>query len=219
MGICIFSGSNEIEVLQIKEILEKNGIMTYLKNYHTQNILGATKMFTGMDLLAGDIELYVHERNVDKALEVLNNEIKIVDNEEIEQPEQQENIDNRLEKINTENIDYYEKSILGKAFILSFLSFFISPVFFNIGYLIHLFKNNRNIGIIFSIITIVSLGMGIFAILINIFIDYFNIYFGLLLVPILCTIKSISIYVRKKSLISLLYILIAIIFIVFIRLF
>ena len=76
MERCVFSGNNEIEALQIKELLESNGIVTYVKNLHIQNLFGATKMFTGMDLLAGNIEIYVSEYDVDKAIALLDtNEI------------------------------------------------------------------------------------------------------------------------------------------------
>ena len=215
MEICIYSGSDEIEVLQVKEILENNGILTYVKNLHTQNILGATKIFTGMDLLAGDIEIYINENDLDKALSLLNKEIKTVDieNEQCED-ENEKNINDISENKNAENIDYYEKSIIGKSFVLSFFTFLISPFFFNIGYLMHLWKNKRGLAIVCSVITLFSLCIGVFMIRYSVIFNYSNIIFGIILIPVLCTIKSISIYIRKKSLLSLLYLFIALIFVI-----
>jgi hypothetical protein len=212
MEKCIFSGNNEIEALQIKELLENNGIVTYVKNLHTQNLLGATKMFTGMDLLAGNIEIYVSEHDLDNAIALLNDENNTGDNE------YEEIIEDEIHNVsenNNDKMDDYEKSILGKSFILSFLSFFITPIFFNIGYLIHLWKNKIIIAIVYSIITIISTGFTILGLLSNSDIFYMVLFIGIfILAPIMCVIKSIVIYIKNKSIVSIIYIFIAIIIIV-----
>jgi hypothetical protein len=212
---CVFSTNNEIEALQVKDLLENNGITTLIKNLHTQNILGATKMFTGIDLLAGCIEIYVSEYDVDFAIELLKENINITNNKS---DEFVENDINDISEIKSEeNIIKYDKSILGKSFILSIISFSFSPLFFNIGYLIKLWKYERNIAIIYTIITVISTSFGVFALFIKINgIEYYYLFLGLLLLPVLCTIKSISIYIKTKSLISIIYLLFAIILVVFI---
>ena len=212
--ICIYSGNNEIEVLQVKDILEQNGIITYVKNLHTQNILGSTKMFTGIDLLAGDIEIYVNKDDFDNALTIINKKLNYENNTEKNTEEyEEENIFSETKN----NIDYYEESILGKSFILSLLTFLISPLFFNITYLLHLWKNKKYFAIINIIISLISLNIGIIMIIYPDQDDYDNRFFGLILIPIFCVIKSISIYTRKKSLISLIYLFIALLFVLFFR--
>ena len=74
MEECIYSGNNEVEISQIQEILEKNGISPFVRNNHTENIFGK-----GIDLFAGEIEIYVLKDDVEKALAVLNEEIKTAD--------------------------------------------------------------------------------------------------------------------------------------------
>ena len=212
---CIFSTNSEIEALQVKDSLENNGITTLIKNLHTQNILGTTKMFTGIDLLAGSIEIYVAEYDVDNAIALLK---EYIDTTNIESEDFVKNdINDVSETISEENIKNYDKSILGKSFILSFISFSFSPLLFNIGYLVKLWKYKRNIAIIYTIITLVSTSFGVFTLFIKIYgIEYYNLFLGLLLLPILCTIKSISIYIKTKSLLSIIYLLMAIIVVIFI---
>ena len=211
MEKCIFSGNNEIEALQVKELLENNGINTYTKNLHTQNLFGATKMFTGMDLIAGNIEIYVTEDNFDKAFNIIK---EYFDTDEGEPSE--ENID-YVEKTDIhDSKNYYEKSIIGKSFFLSLFSFLFSPTLFNIGYLIYLFKNKRKIAVIYLLMTIIFSSLSILGI-VAIGADYGGTVFiiNIFLIPIFCIIRGISIYVRKKSLLSIIYIFVAIIIIVF----
>ena len=212
---CVFSTNSEIEALQAKDLLENNGITILIKNLHTQNILETTKMFTGIDLLAGSIEIYVTEHDVDNAVALLKENINST---EIESEEFVENEINDVSKIKQdENFKNYDKSILGKSFILSFISFSFSPLIFNIGYLIKLWKYKRNIAIIYTIITVISTSFGVLTLFFkNHGIEYYNLLLGLLLLPVLCTIKSISIYIRTKSILSILYLLIAIIVVIFI---
>jgi hypothetical protein len=212
MEKCIFSGNNDIEILQIKELLENNGIITYVKNLHIQNLLGATKMFTGIDLLADNIEIYVSEHDADNAIALLNDKNNTSNNEYEEFIEDE--IHDVSEKNNDDKINDYDKSILGKSFYLSFLSFFITPLFFNIEYLIHLWKNKKNIAVVYSIITIISMSFTILGILLHLEIFYRVLFIGLfILVPILCSIKSIVIYMKNKSIVSIIYLFIAIIII------
>lgn len=73
-SVCIFSSDDETEVLSIQEILESNGIPTMVKNLYTQNLFSWTKLFTGHDAVAGSIQVFVREDDLDRGLELLQGE-------------------------------------------------------------------------------------------------------------------------------------------------
>ena len=64
MTVCVFSTSNEVEAGIVKTALDEKGINNILKNTSSLAYLGA-------NLLVGNMEVFVHEDNVDKALEIL----------------------------------------------------------------------------------------------------------------------------------------------------
>ena len=102
MSRCIFSSNSRIEALQAKEYLENKGINTYVRNLHVQNLL-----------IAGSIEIYVDEHDVDDAFSLLS--------------EFFETIYNVPDEINTdENIDRYKKTKI----IILFLILGIITIFF-----------------------------------------------------------------------------------------
>lgn len=68
---CIFQSDAEHEALQAQEILEAAGIGCYVKNLHTQNLFGFGKIFGGMDLIGGSLQLIIDEKNTDRAIEAL----------------------------------------------------------------------------------------------------------------------------------------------------
>jgi hypothetical protein len=73
MAVCIFSTINQIDAGMLKSALDENNIDNFFKNYHS-NILGLagwTVPFTGVNLLTGDIEVYVKEEDVEEALEII----------------------------------------------------------------------------------------------------------------------------------------------------
>ena len=71
MEECIFSTNNQEEAQQASDFLNQKGVANYLKNVHTQNLFGDMQMFTGVDILAGDIDLYVKSENVEYSLQLL----------------------------------------------------------------------------------------------------------------------------------------------------
>lgn len=74
--VCIFSSDDESEVISIRGILEQNGIPTMVKNLYTQNLFTWTKMFSGHDAIAGSIQVFVREDDLDRGLELLQGEVQ-----------------------------------------------------------------------------------------------------------------------------------------------
>ena len=68
MEECVFSTNDQTEALQVSEILKENNIDHYLKNFSTQNLLSEMQMFTGIDLVAGQIEIMVKGEDVEKCI-------------------------------------------------------------------------------------------------------------------------------------------------------
>lgn len=137
----VFSTNSEAEAFQVSDLLEKNGIETMMKNYFTQNLFGGLKPFTGYDPIAGSIEIFVTEENLEKSINLLENEPY----EEIcnEESSQDNSISENMEKQQiTETENANEKRIIYFAHVLSALSFLLIPILVNIQNLIYL-KNNR----------------------------------------------------------------------------
>jgi hypothetical protein len=72
--VCIFSSDDEGEAETIRDVLEKNGIPTMVKNLYTQNLFSGIKMYTGHDAIAGSIQVFVREDELERGLEVLKSE-------------------------------------------------------------------------------------------------------------------------------------------------
>lgn len=68
---CIFQSDAEHEALQAQEILEAAGIDCYIKNLHTQNLFGFGKIFGGIDLIGGSLQVTIDEKNTEQAIEAL----------------------------------------------------------------------------------------------------------------------------------------------------
>jgi hypothetical protein len=64
MSVCIFSTVNEMEAGLVKSTLEEKGINNYLQNSSSLAYLGA-------NLPVGNIEVFVKEEDVDKALDII----------------------------------------------------------------------------------------------------------------------------------------------------
>ena len=69
--VCIFSSDDEGKIEWIKTQLEENGIPTIVKNLYTQNLFSGIKLFTGHDPIAGSIQIYVREDELQIGLEIL----------------------------------------------------------------------------------------------------------------------------------------------------
>jgi len=76
--VCIFSSDDIGEIEAIKNILEENSIPTMIKNLYTQNVFGGLKIFTGHDAIAGSIQIFVREDDLEKGLEILKGDDEIV---------------------------------------------------------------------------------------------------------------------------------------------
>ena len=73
MAVCIFSTVNQIDAGMLKSALDEKNIDNFFKNYQS-NILGLagwTVPFAGVNLLTGDIEVYVKEEDAEEALEII----------------------------------------------------------------------------------------------------------------------------------------------------
>jgi hypothetical protein len=133
---CVYSSDNEVDISQIKDLLESNGIPTLIKNMHTQNLFSGVKIFSGHDPIAGTIEIHVSRNDVEKAMQILG-----VDKEDTE-PSIDKKTNESNEKIEL-STEYYEKRRVFFAFILSVFSFLFLPILFNIPNLIYFLKNNN----------------------------------------------------------------------------
>jgi hypothetical protein len=87
--VCIFSSDDEGEAETIRDVLQKNGIPTMVKNLYTQNLFSGVKMYTGHDVVAGSIQVFVREDELERGLEVLKGE-GIAPEETVEEAEEPE---------------------------------------------------------------------------------------------------------------------------------
>ncbi len=200
----IFSTNNEQEALIVKEILEQHGIACFIKNQYTQNLFGDTRFFTGIDPIAGSMEICVNASEVDKALEILDQKfISLTSRNEpaLAQEDESKYIQEEDDKESTS----FDRSLIGKGLMLSFMSVLISPVFFNIKYLRYMWKNTKSIFVFSMILTVSSLLFSFFAAISSL--DYVFIIIGcnVFLLPILCTIKGLSLYSQQPKKIYLIW--------------
>jgi hypothetical protein len=123
MEYCIYETDDDYKAKMAVKILEKNKIRTFCKNMGTQNLFGDSKLFTGGDLIIGEIKIYVDEKDFGKAKQIINKipflakKIKTIENDEIEK----------------------NKYMFQRSLLFSFASLFIIPFFFNLEYLIYFF--------------------------------------------------------------------------------
>ena len=73
MSVCIYSTVNQIEVGLIQGAFDEQNIVHYVKNLHSNSLglAGWTTQFAGTNLMTGNIEIYVNETDVEKALNIL----------------------------------------------------------------------------------------------------------------------------------------------------
>ena len=146
-SVCIFSTDDLSEAENIKTILQENDIQSMMKNVYTQNIFGGLKPFSGHDPIAGSIQIFILENQVDKALEILNNENDFseeINNEKIEDEVEEDNIDVE-QNIKIMNTSPTINRTIYFSFLLSAMSFLIIPYFINIPFLIKLFKVRKTL--------------------------------------------------------------------------
>jgi hypothetical protein len=141
MDNIIYETDDEYKARMVVNILKKNKIKTFCKNLGIQNLYGDSKLFTGTDLIVGSIKVYVEERNIGKAKQIINNvpflrkEIRTIENDDIQK----------------------DKYIAQRALMFSVATLFIIPFFFNLEYLIYCFNKKFSIRYILLIINVLYL--------------------------------------------------------------
>jgi hypothetical protein len=145
MDNCIYETDDDYKARMVVSILKTNKIKTFCKNLGTQNLYGDSKLFTGTDLIVGSIEVYVEEKNIGKAKQIINNDpflkkkIQTIENDEVQK-----------EKYSTQ-----------RALMFSFAALFIIPFFFNLEYLIYCFIQKFKIGYILLLINVLYLSFSV----------------------------------------------------------
>ena len=137
MDYCIYETEDDYKARMVVDILKKRKIVTFCKNFGIQNLYGDSKLFTGTDLIVGDIKIYVKNNDVGKAKQIINkieylknNSNRIIENDEI--------------KKNT--------YISQRSLMFSITSLFIIPFFFNLEYILYCFRKKIKIKYIILII-------------------------------------------------------------------
>jgi hypothetical protein len=157
MEYCIYETDDDYKARMVVSILEKNKIATFCKNLGIQNLFGDSKLFTGNDLVVGEIKIYVKEEDTEKARQIideiafLKKEVKTIENDEVKK-----------------NIYVVQRSLF-----FSVASFFIVPFFFNLEYLIYCFKNNIKVKYILLIVNVLCLSISVILCITNF--EYFKI--------------------------------------------
>jgi hypothetical protein len=140
--VCIFSSDDVGEIEAVKDLLEEHNIPTMIKNFYTQNVFGGLKLFTGHDAIAGSIQIFVREDDLEKGLELLKgDEEETVDEGNVVLETEQAN-----NAKNTSNHGANElKRLIYVGYILSVFSFLIVPYFINIPILMKLSKTRKTL--------------------------------------------------------------------------
>ena len=145
MEYCVYETDDDYKARMVVNILKKNKIKTFCKNLDIQNLYGDSKLITGCDLIVGEIKVYVEERNIGKAKQIINNvpflkrKIKTIENDENEK-------------------NKYEAQ---RTLVFSITTLFVVPFFFNLEYIIHCFNKKLSIRYILLIINIFYLSFSI----------------------------------------------------------
>jgi hypothetical protein len=188
MAECIFSTDNTLLVLQIKGLFDTNEIHYYIQNLNTPNIYGDSKLTTGMNLLTGPMKIYVDSEDKKAALDL----IKIVS------PESKRYKKTGKKTCNESKYDdmVILNSMIIKSLVLSSASCLITPLFFNIGYFDKIFKHKKLTAIILISICIVNTIIGMVLLINN---TQNMIFLNILILPVLCLGKFISLRKKTKS--------------------
>jgi hypothetical protein len=145
MEYCIYETDSDYKARILINILKKKKINSYCKNFDIQNLYGDSKLFTGNDLIVGEIKIYVEKKDIRKAKQIIN------DNPILEK------------KFKTIEDDVNEKNkyIAQRSLMFSMATFFILPFFFNLEYLIYCFKNKFRTRYILLILNILFISLSV----------------------------------------------------------
>jgi hypothetical protein len=181
MEILIYSTDNTISALQIKEIFEQNNIKCFMKNFYTQNV-NDSHLFTGTNLLLGQIEIYINDSDKKFALNLIKMITKKTKKYKLKKIE--------IEKYNT-TVAY--KEMMAKSFLLSFCSVFLSPLPFNAIYLIKIIRYRLWVGLFLLALSIMTTFCGILMLIHDV--DDF-MFLNTIVIPVLCIAKFNSLNKR-----------------------
>jgi hypothetical protein len=156
--VCIFSSDDEGEAETIRDVLEKNGIPVLVKNLYTQNLFSGIKMYTGHDVVAGSIQVFVREDELERGLEVLKGEGIAP---EALAPETEESAPDRRD--DPEERRFEEKRLIFLCTTLTVLSFLLLPYLVNLPLLFRLAKIRQKLFVmLLSLGTVLAVGGIIF---------------------------------------------------------
>ena len=138
MYYCVYETDEEYKARMVVNILKKRKIKTFCKNLGIQNLFGDSKMFTGMDLIVGEVKVYVEGKNYGRAKKIIKNSIflekkfKTIENDEIQM----------------------EKYKIQRSLMFSITSLLILPFFYNMEYIIFCFRKKISVRYIILILNI-----------------------------------------------------------------
>ncbi|MDR1390588.1 MAG: DUF2007 domain-containing protein [Treponema sp.] len=143
MECCIYETDDDYKAAMAVNVLKKNRILTFAKNRGIQNLFGDSKLYTGSDLIVGEIKIYVKETHAEKAKQVIGNmpllrkRIKTIENDVIKK-----------------NAYMAQRTLFFAA-----ASLFIIPFFFVIDYLVYCFRNHFKVRYILLMAHIVCISI------------------------------------------------------------
>jgi len=153
--VCIFSSDDEGEAETIRDVLEKHDIPTLVKNLYTQNLFSGIKMYTGRDVVAGSIQVFVREDDLERGLEVLKGEG--IAPEELVQEAEEPSTEPRDDSADERRIE--EKRLVYLGTTLAVLSFLILPYLVSLPLLFRLVKIRQTLAVmLLSLGTVLAVG-------------------------------------------------------------
>jgi hypothetical protein len=153
--VCIFSSDDESEIEWMKNQLEERGVPTLIKNLYTQNLFSGIKLFSGHDAIAGSIQLYVREDEVQKSLEILRESgFDMADETAGSQSNTEEMEEGREGKVEAAAVDERDdpRKAVFAAYLLTCLSIFVIPFLINVPILFGLGKTRRTASIMLGLL-------------------------------------------------------------------
>jgi len=190
MDCCIYETDSDYKARVVIDVLKEENILTYSVNMGLQNLYGDSKLWTGSDLIVGEIKIYVKEEDYEKAKQIieettfLKNDFKTIEDDKVKK-------------------DTY---IIQRSFLFSAASLLIIPFFFNLEYVIYCFKNNLKakyillLANVFCLVFSIVLCLGSFEYIKSIW------KWNFLITSLFCIGKGITLYKKKSKLVYILLI-------------
>ncbi len=159
--VCIFATDDLGEAENVRDILEAKDIPTMVKNLYTQNLFGGLKPFSGHDPIAGSIQIFVREDDLEKGLAILEESqgLPIQEGPEDLLPEEPYG-----EKVADEAFlkAAREKRLIYFANLLGAFSFLVLPYFVNLLLLRRLYSTRRSLALMILGLSSVLAAGGLF---------------------------------------------------------